>query len=125
VISAGRSSAGCTLPRGCDTQGLWTHAAGYAQAMSIIAFLVIGLIAGALARLIVPGRDPMGLVATMVLGIGGAIVGGFLARALFHDTNGVGLFGSTVGAVILLVLWHAFVRRQRSGLRGMRNRVVH
>jgi uncharacterized membrane protein YeaQ/YmgE (transglycosylase-associated protein family) len=93
--------------------------------MGIIGFLVIGLIAGALARLIVPGRDPMGLVATMVLGVGGSIIGGFLARALLHDTNGVGLFGSTVGAVILLVLWHAFVRRERRGIRGMRSRVVH
>jgi uncharacterized membrane protein YeaQ/YmgE (transglycosylase-associated protein family) len=92
--------------------------------MSIIAFLVIGLIAGALARLIVPGRDPMGLVATIVLGVVGSVVGGFLARALFHDTNGVGLFGSTVGAVIVLMVWHAFTRRQRSGLRGMRSRVV-
>lgn len=93
--------------------------------MSIIAWLVIGLIAGALARLLVPGRDPMGLVATLVLGLGGSIIGGFLARALFNDTNGVGLFGSTVGAVILLVLWHAFVRRERRGMRGMRSRIVH
>jgi uncharacterized membrane protein YeaQ/YmgE (transglycosylase-associated protein family) len=93
--------------------------------MSIIAWLVIGLIAGALARLIVPGRDPMGLVATMVLGLAGSVVGGFLARALLNDTDGVGLFGSTVGAVIVLVLWHAVVRRERRGVRGMRNRVVH
>lgn len=91
--------------------------------MSIIAWLVIGLVAGALARLLVPGRDPMGWIATLVLGLVGSLVGGFLASALFDDTDGVGLFGSTVGAVIVLLLWNAFVRRQRRGVSGIRHRV--
>ena len=51
--------------------------------MTIIAWLVIGLLAGALARLIVPGRDPMGFFATMVLGIVGSFIGGFLGYVLF------------------------------------------
>ena len=92
--------------------------------MDILVWLVIGLIAGALARLLVPGRDPMGWVATLALGLVGSLVGGFLARALFDDSDGVGLFGSTVGAVIVLLLWNAFVRRQRSGVRGFGRRVV-
>ncbi len=92
--------------------------------MSLLGWLVIGLVAGALARLLVPGRDPMGWVATLVLGLVGSIVGGFLARALFDDTDGVGLFGATAGAVVVLLLWNAFVTRQRRGVRGMRRRMV-
>jgi len=93
--------------------------------MTIIAWLVIGLIAGALARLLVPGRDPMGLLATLVLGLVGSFVGALLASVLFGDTDGVGLFGATIGAVIVLVLWNAFTRRQRRGLGGFRRRVVN
>lgn len=92
--------------------------------MSIIAFLLVGLLAGALARLLVPGRDPMGLLATLVLGLVGSFVGGFLARALFADNNGVGLFGATVGAVIVLLVWNAVTGRRRRGVRGFGRRVV-
>ena len=93
--------------------------------MTIIAWLVIGLIAGALARLIVPGRDPMGLLATMVLGLIGSIVGAVLANMLFGDQDGVGLFGSTAGAVIVLLLWHAFTRSRRRGISGFGRRVIN
>ena len=93
--------------------------------MDFIAWIVIGLVAGALARLLVPGRDPMGLVATLVLGLVGSVVGGFLARAVLGDDDGVGLVGSVIGAVIVLVLWNTFVARQRRGVRGMRQRVTH
>ena len=92
--------------------------------MSVVAWLLIGLVAGALARLIVPGRDPMGVFATIVLGLAGSLLGGFLAHALFNDTNGVGLFGSVVGAVIVLLIWRAFVGHQRRGVRGFGRRVV-
>ena len=93
--------------------------------MTIIAWLVIGLLAGALARLLVPGRDPMGLLATLVLGLVGSFVGAFLASALFGDTDGVGLFGSTVGAVIVLLVWHAFTRSRRRGISGFSRRVIN
>ncbi len=93
--------------------------------MTIVAWLIIGLVAGLLARLLVPGRDKMGLIATMVLGLVGSVVGAFLASALFGDTDGVGLFGSTVGAILVLLLWHAYTRRQRRGLAGLRHRVVN
>jgi uncharacterized membrane protein YeaQ/YmgE (transglycosylase-associated protein family) len=75
--------------------------------MAIIGFLILGLIAGAIARLLVPGRDPMGWLGTMVLGCVGALVGGFLARAI-GDSDGVGLIGSVIGAIIVLLLWRAF-----------------
>lgn len=93
--------------------------------MDLIVWLVIGLVAGALARLLVPGRDPMGLLATLALGLVGSVVGGFLAAALLGDDDGVGLFGSLVGAVIVLILWNAFVARNRRGARGFARRVTH
>ena len=82
--------------------------------MALIAFLIVGLIAGFLARALVPGRDPMGIVGTIVLGIGGALVGGFLARALFNDSDGVGIIGATLGAVIMLLIYNAVTRRGRT-----------
>ena len=81
--------------------------------MALIAFIVVGLIAGFLARAIVPGRDPMGVLGTLVLGLGGALLGGFLARALFNDNDGVGIIGATLGAIILLVIYNAVTHNRR------------
>jgi uncharacterized membrane protein YeaQ/YmgE (transglycosylase-associated protein family) len=86
----------------------------------IIGLIVIGLIAGALARLLVPGRDPMGIGATIVLGIVGSFIGGFLWNALFvsGDQDGVspaGLIGSVIGAVIALLVWRAVEGRREHG----------
>lgn len=92
--------------------------------MGFIAWLLVGLVAGLLARLIVPGRDPMGLLATLVLGLVGSVVGGFLAHVLFGDNNGVGLIGATIGAIIVLLIWNAVTARHRRGVRGFSRRVV-
>jgi uncharacterized membrane protein YeaQ/YmgE (transglycosylase-associated protein family) len=81
--------------------------------MAIIGFLIVGLIAGLLARLLVPGRDPMGLLATLVLGVVGSFIAGFLAKVLFNDSDGVGLIGSVIGAVIALLIWRAIVSRRQ------------
>jgi uncharacterized membrane protein YeaQ/YmgE (transglycosylase-associated protein family) len=80
--------------------------------MGIIGWLVLGLVAGAIARLLVPGRDPMGWGGTLLLGLAGSLLGGFLADLLFDDTA-VGLFGSVVGAVIVLLAYNAWVRKAR------------
>ena len=80
--------------------------------MALIGFLILGLVAGALARLLVPGRDPMGWLGTLLLGVAGSFVGGFLAKALFDDSDGVGLIGSVIGAVIVLLVYNAVTRRQ-------------
>ncbi|HEX7098236.1 MAG TPA: GlsB/YeaQ/YmgE family stress response membrane protein [Acidimicrobiia bacterium] len=82
--------------------------------MGIIWTIVVGLIVGAIARLLVPGRDPMGWIATILLGIGGAILGSFVA-SLFDDNEGVsidvvntGLWGwvlSILGAVVLVLIY--------------------
>lgn len=83
----------------------------------IIVLLFFGLIAGAIARLLVPGRDPMGLLATAVLGIVGSFIGGFLAYLFLGRDPGAGplqpssLLGSIIGAVIALLVWRAIGRR--------------
>ncbi len=77
--------------------------------MGIIGMIIIGLIAGALAKLIMPGRDPGGIIVTILLGIAGALVGGFL----FGGSDGrVGLIGSVVGALILLGLYRLIIGRR-------------
>ncbi len=83
--------------------------------MSIIGWLVLGLVAGALARLLVPGRDPMGFLGTMLLGLAGSLVGGFLADLLFDD-EAVGLLGSVVGAVLVLLVYNAWARNRNRRL---------
>ena len=84
----------------------------------IIWMLVLGLIAGAVARLLVPGDDPMGILGTMLLGIVGSFVGGFLANALFEpgDQEGfgpAGIIGSILGAILVLLVYRW--SRGRSG----------
>lgn len=91
--------------------------------MTIIGFIIVGIVAGFLARLLVPGRDPMGFLATVVLGMVGALVGGFLADALFDDES-IGWFGATVGAVIVLLVWNAFTARRNRGVRGYARRAM-
>jgi uncharacterized membrane protein YeaQ/YmgE (transglycosylase-associated protein family) len=83
----------------------------------IIMLLVVGLVAGALARLLVPGRDPMGVGATILLGMIGSFIGGFLGYVIFNkdiDEGALqpsGIIGSIVGAVIVLLAWRAFSHR--------------
>ena len=69
-------------------------------------WLLIGLVAGGIARLVVPGRHPIGCLGTIALGIAGAVVAGFLADVLLDSRGGVGFLGATIGAILVL----AFVR---------------
>ena len=82
--------------------------------MGILGWIVLGLVAGALARLLVPGRDPIGFIGTILLGIVGSLVGGFLAELLFDD-EAVGLFGSVVGAVLVLLAYNGLMRSRNRG----------
>lgn len=78
--------------------------------MGLIVFLIVGLIAGFIARALVPGRDPMGWFGTMILGIIGSFVGGTLAALLFGGTLDVtpaGLLGSILGSIVVLLIWRA------------------
>ena len=87
---------------------------------TLIFAIVVGLIAGALARLVVPGKQNMSIGATIVLGIVGSLVGGFLGYLLFRKDGQDGFFqlsgllGSFVGAVIVLLLWQRFGSKTRS-----------
>ena len=94
--------------------------------LGLILFLfIIGVIAGYLARLLVPGRDPLGFWGTVLLGIVGSFIGGFLGYALFGEDldqgalQPSGIFGSVVGAVIALLIWRAISGngRRRTALR--------
>ena len=77
----------------------------------IITLIVVGLIAGAMARLLVPGKQDIGIAMTIVLGIVGSFIGGFLGYLIFHKdaSNGFlqpsGLIGSIIGAVIALLIY--------------------
>ena len=83
--------------------------------MGLIATLVIGLIVGAIAKLLVPGRDPGGWIITILLGIAGALVGTWLGRVLgiYSQGEGAGWIASIIGAVLLLLLYRAVVGRRR------------
>jgi uncharacterized membrane protein YeaQ/YmgE (transglycosylase-associated protein family) len=84
--------------------------------MSIIWTLIIGLVVGALAKLIMPGRDPGGIIVTMLLGIAGSLVAGFLGRALgwYRSTgSGPGIIASVIGAMILLAIYRVAISRRR------------
>ena len=82
----------------------------------IIAWIVLGLIAGGIARLLVPGKDPMGCLGTLLLGVVGSFVGGFIANLLFGGGNEfrpASLIGSVLGAILVLLLLRAVGRRRR------------
>ncbi|MEP7002984.1 MAG: GlsB/YeaQ/YmgE family stress response membrane protein [Chloroflexota bacterium] len=75
---------------------------------AILGFIIIGAIAGVIARFIVPGPDPMGWIATIVLGIIGSFVGGSLANIIFGGVAAIssaGIIGSIIGAIIVLLIW--------------------
>jgi uncharacterized membrane protein YeaQ/YmgE (transglycosylase-associated protein family) len=73
---------------------------------------LIGLVAGAIAKLIMPGKDPGGIIITMLLGIAGSLLAGFLGRAMgwYQAGQGAGLIMSVVGAILLLALYRLFKR---------------
>jgi uncharacterized membrane protein YeaQ/YmgE (transglycosylase-associated protein family) len=75
---------------------------------------IIGLIVGALAKLIMPGRDPGGIIITMLLGIAGALLAGWLGRAvgLYQQGQGAGFLMSLLGAIILLSIYRMFKGRR-------------
>lgn len=87
----------------------------------ILYLIVIGIVAGYLARFLVPGKDPMSFFGTMMLGIIGSFVGGFLGYLIFgHDFDegalqASGIIGSIIGAIIALLIWRALGGREGGG----------
>jgi uncharacterized membrane protein YeaQ/YmgE (transglycosylase-associated protein family) len=80
----------------------------------VIGWIIFGLIVGAVAKLLMPGRDPGGFIVTMLLGMAGAVLGGFVGRSLnwYGPNDGAGFFMSLLGAVILLALYRMLVVRR-------------
>jgi uncharacterized membrane protein YeaQ/YmgE (transglycosylase-associated protein family) len=82
--------------------------------IGVLGWILFGLIVGVIAKLLMPGRDPGGFIVTMALGIAGALLGGFLGRAVgwYGPNDGAGFLMSLLGAIVLLALYRMlFVRR--------------
>jgi uncharacterized membrane protein YeaQ/YmgE (transglycosylase-associated protein family) len=84
-----------------------------AEMLHFLWMCLIGLVAGAIAKLVMPGKDPGGIVITMLLGIAGSLLAGFLGRAMgwYQAGQGAGLIMSVVGAILLLVVYRLVKRR--------------
>jgi uncharacterized membrane protein YeaQ/YmgE (transglycosylase-associated protein family) len=82
--------------------------------MAILSWIVFGIVIGVIAKLLMPGRDPGGFIVTMLLGIAGALVGGFIGRAMgfYGPTQSAGWLMSILGAILLLALYRVLVRRR-------------
>ncbi len=89
--------------------------------MGIIAFLLLGLVGGAIAKAVLPGEQPGGVLGTMLLGVVGALLGGFLAAALFTADPLDEFFDisswltAIVGSIIVLAIWGMLAGRSRGG----------
>ena len=84
--------------------------------MAILSWILFGLVVGVIAKLLMPGRDPGGFIVTILLGIAGAMIGGFLGRALgfYGDNQSAGWLISILGAVILLAIYRMMAGRRRT-----------
>ena len=82
--------------------------------MGILAWILFGLVVGIIAKLLMPGRDPGGFIVTILLGIAGALLGGFIGRAMgfYRADEPAGWIVSILGAIILLALYRMVVRRR-------------
>jgi uncharacterized membrane protein YeaQ/YmgE (transglycosylase-associated protein family) len=82
--------------------------------LSILGWIVFGLIAGVIAKLIMPGKDPGGFIVTILLGIAGAFLGGFIGQAmgLYGEGEAAGIFMAILGAILLLALYRVVVGRR-------------
>lgn len=81
--------------------------------LSFIGLILFGLVVGIVAKLLMPGRDPGGLIITILLGIAGSLLGGYIGRSLglYGPGQAAGFFMALLGSVILLVLYRMFFRR--------------
>jgi uncharacterized membrane protein YeaQ/YmgE (transglycosylase-associated protein family) len=82
--------------------------------MHFLWMLIIGLVIGAVAKFIMPGKDPGGIIVTMLIGIAGALIAGFLGRAVgwYNEGEPAGFIASVVGAVLLLIVYRMIVGRR-------------
>ncbi|MFI9561110.1 GlsB/YeaQ/YmgE family stress response membrane protein [Nonomuraea endophytica] len=96
--------------------------------MGIIAWIILGLVAGLVARMLVPGKDSQGLIITFVLGVAGALLGGFVATQVLHVAGIQGFFNlstwvcAILGAAVLLLGYNLIIGRRSSGRTGRAGR---
>jgi len=83
--------------------------------MHFLWMLIIGLVVGAVAKFIMPGQDPGGIIVTMLIGIAGALIAGFLGRALgwYAEGQPAGFIASVVGAILLLIIYRLATKNRR------------
>jgi uncharacterized membrane protein YeaQ/YmgE (transglycosylase-associated protein family) len=81
--------------------------------VGLLGWIVFGLVAGVIAKLLMPGRDPGGFIVTILLGIAGALLGGFIGQALgfYQEGEGAGMIMAVLGAILLLGIYRMVVRR--------------
>jgi uncharacterized membrane protein YeaQ/YmgE (transglycosylase-associated protein family) len=95
----------------------WAHEQGEAQMESygILGWILIGGVAGAIAKLLMPGKDPGGCIITILLGIAGALLAGFLGRAInwYEPGEGAGFIAAIVGAFVILLIYRMVLGRRR------------
>ena len=82
--------------------------------MGILSWILFGLVIGVIAKLLMPGRDPGGFIVTILLGIAGALFGGFIGRAMgfYGENQGAGWIMSILGAILLLAIYRMMVRKR-------------
>jgi len=82
--------------------------------MNVLWTIIVGFVVGVIAKLLMPGRDPGGFIVTVLLGIAGAVIAGFIGRQLgwYANGQGPGIIGSVVGAILLLVIYRMVVGRR-------------
>jgi uncharacterized membrane protein YeaQ/YmgE (transglycosylase-associated protein family) len=96
--------------------------------MGVIAWIVLGLVAGLIANMLIPGRRQQGLIITCLIGIAGALLGGWVATKLFHIHSLQGFFNAStwltaiVGAAVLLLAYHLFTSKSGRSRSGSRSR---
>jgi uncharacterized membrane protein YeaQ/YmgE (transglycosylase-associated protein family) len=81
--------------------------------LGVLGWIIFGLIVGVIAKLLMPGKDPGGIIVTMALGIAGAVVAGFIGRSMgwYGPNEAAGFITATLGAVLLLVIYRMMVKR--------------
>ncbi|WP_426361755.1 GlsB/YeaQ/YmgE family stress response membrane protein [Streptomyces sp. E-08] len=86
--------------------------------MGILAWILLGLLAGIIAKMVMPGKDPGGIIVTTLIGVAGALLGGWLGKVIFHVDSVDGFFevstwiAAIVGSLILLAVFRLFARRR-------------
>src|SRR5919112_3096480 len=108
-----RVGAWLIRPRLCGAEGP-ERGSGMMENYGIFGWIVIGLLAGGLAKLLMPGRDPGGCIVTILLGIAGALLAGFLGQAVgWYDAGeGAGFIAAVIGAFIILFIYRLVMRRR-------------